>query len=112
MAIPSEVLDALARIAKGSTADGVESRTLDFKRQGRSRDDTTKDLAEAAACFANSLGGFVVVGVQDRVAGPEAIQGTDLDPDRVARRIYELTQPPLTVQVEPHTEAGATLLVI
>jgi ATP-dependent DNA helicase RecG len=55
-------LDALARVVAGETAYSLESRTLDFKRQGRSRDDALKNLAEAAACFANASGGTLIVG--------------------------------------------------
>lgn len=103
---------AVEAVGAGATADSVESATLDFKRQGRSRDDADKDLAEVAACFANARGGTVVVGVQDRPGGPDALLGTDLDADRVLRRIYELTSPHLTVELEETTVAGKRLLVI
>ncbi len=103
---------ALAAIEAGRVAASVESRTLDFKRQGRSRDDTARDLAAAAACFANSIGGTVVVGVHDRTPGPGAFEGTDLDPDWLARRIYEVTDPPLIVCVETRTHCGVRLLEI
>ncbi len=103
---------AVEAVGAGATADSVESATLDFKRQGRSRDDADKALAEVAACFANARGGTVVVGVQDRPGGPDALLGTDLDADRVLRRIYELTSPHLTVELEETTVAGKRLLVI
>jgi len=103
---------ALAAIEAGRVAASVESRTLDFKRQGRSRDDTARDLAAAAACFANSIGGTVVVGVHDRTPGPGAFEGTDLDPDWLARRIYEITDPPLIVCVQTRTHCGVRLLEI
>lgn len=103
---------AVEAVSAGATAYSVESATLDFKRQGRSRDDAVKDLAEVAACFANARGGTVVVGVQDRPGGPDALLGTDLDADRVLRRIYELTSPHLTVELEETTVAGKRLLVI
>lgn len=103
---------AVEAVGAGATADSVESATLDFKRQGRSRHDAVKDLAEVAACFANARGGTVVVGVQDRPGGPDALLGTDLDADRVLRRIYELTSPHLTVELEETTVAGKRLLVI
>lgn len=62
---------AVDHVLTGATADSVESGTLDFKRQGRSRDDAVRGLAETAACFANANGGVVVVGVRDRPGGPE-----------------------------------------
>lgn len=106
------VLEALDKVQRGAVPHTLESRHLDFKTAGRSRDDTVKDLAEAAACFANARGGWVIVGVQDRVSGPEAFEGTELNSDRIARRIYELTNPPLTVEVQSNEAFGARLLFI
>ena len=40
---------ALRHIAAGTLAHTLENRTLDFKRPMKSRDDTAKDMAEAAA---------------------------------------------------------------
>jgi len=58
MVLPAEaVITALDSIRAGDIADTVESHRLDFKRQGRSREDTMRDLAAAAVCFANSDGG-------------------------------------------------------
>lgn len=106
----AEVDEALDAITAGAVADSVESRTLDFKRQGRSREDILKDLAIAAACFANSLGGSLIVGVKDRASGEDAFEGTDLDADRVVRRIYELTEPHLTVDILELNLLGRRLL--
>lgn len=103
---------ALDAILKGATADSRESATLDFKQQGRSRDDVVRNLAEVAACLANARGGTVVVGVQDRPGGSDAVLGTDLEVDRVLRRIYELTSPPLIVQIDDPRVVGKRLLVI
>jgi ATP-dependent DNA helicase RecG len=85
---------------------------LDFKRQGRSRNDAAKDLAVAAICFANSIGGTLVVGVHDRTPGPAAFEGTDLDPVWLVQRIYEVTQPALTVSAREHSVEGARLLIL
>ncbi|MEU1884555.1 ATP-binding protein [Micromonospora rifamycinica] len=106
---PAQVLD---RILAGETADSLESRTLDFKRQGRSREDALRMLASAAACFANDIGGTLVVGVHDRVAGADAFEGSDLDPVRVVQRIYELTEPSLIVSSHEIEYAGRRLLVV
>ena len=108
----SEALEALARVVAGESADSLESRTSDFKRQSRSRDDALKNLAEAAACFANASGGTLVVGVSNRPGGPGALEGTDLDVDVVLRRIYQLTQPPLTVEVTETMFQGCRLLLV
>jgi hypothetical protein len=47
------------------------------------------------ACFANSAGGTVVVGVADSDSGPAALVGCDLEPERAKHRIFELTNPGL-----------------
>jgi len=107
-----DVPAALAAIEAGATADAVESRTLEFKREGGSKPDTVKDLAEAVACLANAQGGVVVVGVRDRVRGAEAFEGTDLDAEVLLRRIYELTVPALTVTVEVLNHRESRLLII
>lgn len=108
----SEVDDALDAIEAGATADSIESDTLDFKREGRSKPDAVKAVAEAAACFANARGGHVVIGVQDRPGGPAAIEGTSLDANLLLRRIYELTTPPLTVEVQQKSRGSVNLLVV
>jgi len=113
MVLPAEAITAaLDAIAAGAIADTVESHRLDFKRQGRSREDTMRDLAAAAMCFANSDGGTLVVGVRDRTPGHAAFEGTDLDALKVSRRVYELTQPSLIVDVRAVTYAGTGLLLI
>jgi len=107
-------LDAvLDLIAAGSTADALETSVLDFKTQNRrSVQDTLDDLADAVACFANAGGGTVVVGVADRVPGPDAFVGHDLDVDATRRRIYELTDPSILADVEVVAHACGEVLVI
>lgn len=108
----SEVDEALDAIQRGAAADSLESWTLDFKREGRSRPDAVKTMAEAAACFANARGGFLVIGVRDRPGGTAAFEGTCLDANLLLRRIYELTTPPLTVEVDQLRRCGADLLIV
>lgn len=109
MSVPNRALEA---IAGGATANEVEDQGLEFKAQGRSRSDTADDLAEAAACFANASGGTVLVGVADKVRGPTAVVGTDLEPGFVRRRIFEKTHPNLDVVVRELTYVGKRLLSI
>ncbi len=93
-----ELNAALKQVDAGLSADELESGTLEFKRgDGRSRDDLLREIAQAAVCFANAVGGQVVVGVDDRPGGPDAVRGTDLTEDEVRRRIYDLSRPSLTV---------------
>lgn len=110
--VPAYVGDALTAISRGATAASRETDLLDFKRQGRSRPDTMRVIAEAAMCFANAAGGVVVVGVADQTPGPAAFLGTDLDAVRVARRIFELTDPHLNVTVAPISAEGRQLLAV
>lgn len=104
---------ALETIWSGDgVADDVESDALEFKKQQDSAMDTMNDLADAAACFANGRGGTVIVGVRDRVKGPDAFPGTTLEPSRVRRKIFEVTEPSLDVSVEETNYNGVRLLVI
>lgn len=112
MAIAADVRAALDAIAGGVAAHDLESDELDFKRVGRSRDDTLTDLAEAAACFANAGGGSVVVGVRDKPGGLDAFLGVDLDVAEVRQRVFEWTTPGLTVAVDEIQAHGARLIVL
>lgn len=108
-----ELLAVLDSIYSGGTADGAESQTLDFKTQKRrSVQDTLEDLADAVACFANAGGGTVVVGVADRIAGPDAFVGHSLDVDATRNRVYELTDPSVLVEVESFVHRGGDVLVM
>ena len=60
-----DLVSVMDAIWNGARAANLESVTLDFKTVGRSIGDSLRDLAEAAACFANAQGGSIVVGVQD-----------------------------------------------
>ncbi len=115
MTVNNEVHDALVRIVRGSTADSEESGTLDFKeppRSGARRDaaDLDRMLLNACLCFANADGGSVVLGVRDRTPGPDALVGTTEDGDRLRQRIYQLSNPPLLVDVRERVHEGVRLL--
>ena len=107
-----DLVSVMDAIWNGARAAELESMTLDFKTVGRSIGDSLRDLAEAAACFANAQGGSIVVGVQDGVAGPEAFVGSPLDPTRTVGRIYELTDPGLIVIADTLSYQGVALSVI
>ncbi|HEY0716166.1 MAG TPA: RNA-binding domain-containing protein [Streptosporangiaceae bacterium] len=105
--------DVLRSIERGQTsASKVETISLDFKTEKPTAKETFQDLAEAAVCFANSVGGVIVVGVSDTGSGTSAFVGTTLDAHRVRSRIHDLTQPALTVTVSELTWAGQRLLAI
>lgn len=103
----------LAQIAAGSSsAAGRESLDLEFKTDGRSVKDDLANIAEAAVCLANSTGGTLVVGVDDKTVGPAAFVGTRLDPEKTRLRVYEITQPPLLVESERRVTAHGDVLVL
>ena len=103
---------ALERVHAGESAQSLEGQNLDFKEDSSSFKDTAKLMAEAAACFANANGGTLVLGVRDRPGGPDAIVGTSLDANRLARQIYELTDPGLTVAAQEFDFRGTTLIEV
>ncbi|AEH08098.1 MULTISPECIES: ATP-binding protein [Protofrankia] len=110
---------ALARILAGSMAEREETATLDFKeaptaRGRRSASEVQGELeriiVDACLCFANGDGGIVVLGVADRTPGAAAFVGTDTDAERLKSRVYQLSQPPLLVDVRERVFADARLL--
>jgi ATP-dependent DNA helicase RecG len=110
--VPS-VDDVLRSIERGHiSASKAETVSLDFKTEKPGAKETFQDLAEAAVCFANAIGGVIVVGVSDTGTGADAFVGTSLDVHRVRSRIHDLTQPALTVTVTDLTWVGRRLLVI
>lgn len=112
MATLADASGVVAAVVAGRFPCDLESSTLDFKTMGRSRSDTLDDLAEAMACFANSAGGTVVVGVADSVSGSAALVGCDLEPERTKHRIFELTNPGLVVSAEVMVVESVDLLVL
>jgi ATP-dependent DNA helicase RecG len=122
----SAALDALEAVCLGAVADSVESEIVDFKEEsgtvGRGglrvpippqHEPAAAALAADAACMANSdHGGVLVVGVEDQGAGPAALRGTYLDLEWLRRRIYALTQPGYTVEIEELSFRGARLYLV
>lgn len=107
------IVTALDAVWAGATADSVETETLELKQQPAGPlKGIWRLLADAALCFANHLGGTVIIGVSDRVPGPAAFAGSELDPDTVKRRVWELTEPRLVVSVEQAQYRGVGLVVI
>lgn len=105
--------EVLESIAQGTTAaNDAERLEIEFKTDGRSRNDDLVNLADAASCMANALGGTIIVGVDDKLTGLDAFIGTTLDPEKTRLRIYELTNPPLLVETELRTSHPKDVLVM
>jgi len=94
------------------SADSLEDETLDFKTEKGGARETHQDLAEAAVCFANALGGTVVLGVRDRDLGPSAFIGTTIAPSVLRAKVHDLTEPPMLVDVEELMWHGVRLVTL
>lgn len=110
---PADVEEALNLIEGGRRAADLESVSLEFKRAQDSFEDTARDLADAVACFANTPGGgTIVAGVDEKKPGSDAFVGCRHDGEALRRRIWELTNPNLTVIASTSTRHGATILTL
>lgn len=121
--IRRELNGALASLASGATGRDVETDSIDCKedrsRRGRGgvlltdgdpqHEGTAEMLAIAAACMANSGGGGLIVGVDERTGHPI---GTNLDARWLRARIYDLTERKLTCAIEPVDLNNARLLAV
>jgi ATP-dependent DNA helicase RecG len=111
--IREEVEVAISGVLAGTAAHKLESSTLDFKEQGQGGlKEFMRDIAGDAVCFANAGGGAIIIGVDNKQAGPSAFKGTGLDSEDVRRRVYELSNPPLLVEAENRQFAGVRLLIL
>lgn len=110
---------ALRALAQGERSP--EHEKLDFKEEagrrdaqgdllpGESKSDSVaKQLAHEAACFANSGGGALIVGVRD----DGQLIGATTDAEWLRMRIYHLTDSKLIVTVTEQTICEARLLVV
>lgn len=115
------ILQALSR--GGAPVSELESQAVDIKEEkGRRAKDGTiqpgrpdnesaaQQLAEAAACMANTAGGgSLIVGVDDKTG---RIIGAENDPRWLRSRIYDLTDQKLSVDIQTVKINGAVLLII
>lgn len=120
--IADELERVLNALASGTSTKDLETKHVDLKEEaGRRRkdgtiapsqprnDDAAKHLAAEAACMSNSDGGgALVVGAAD----DGTLIGTDLDPEWLRSRIYQLTESRLTVDVNPVMIERTRLLVV
>ncbi len=107
------LLATFEAVLAGDRPSAHESESLDFKQESRDGEKATLNtLTYAAICFANALGGHVVLGVADKLQGPAAFVGTQLSVDAVKRRIWETSEPGLTVEVDELDFRGTRLIVV
>lgn len=110
--IDAELLRTLTALAGGRRATDLESPSLDFKEDSPTEKETFNSLRDAAICFANSLGGVVIHGVNDKGAGLGAFLGTAIDPQQIKAQIYRSTNPPLLVEAHELTFQNTRLVVV
>lgn len=119
-------LEAIEAVQKGARALDIETEVIDFKEEtgtvakgGRqsisaTHEPAAEQLTNEAACLANSPnGGVLVVGVNDKAAGPAAFVGTYLDTVWLRGRIHALTKPNLAIdEIEELTVEGQRIYMI
>ena len=115
MKVPASVASAVGAVIDGSTAHSLERPDLDFKQADRDLRKLLSDVTDAAMCFANGAGGYLVVGVANRPGGLAALKGCTASIDEVGKGIFERTTPGLVVDVAEYRHPKASdvrLLVI
>ncbi|MDO5032649.1 RNA-binding domain-containing protein [Corynebacterium sp.] len=123
--LPTHVCDALDAIWKGENADAVESEVLEFKedpaalpdekrRGGNPEAAIIEKLIDESVCLANgdSSSGHIILGVSDKVGGPEGFSGTSMDPQSIEKKIFNGTKPNLRVEATEIEFHGTRLIVI
>lgn len=126
--LPPELEEALETIWLGSPAGEVESETVEIKEDpsrtvhsshgkkigGNPAAAFTEKLIDEAICLANgeAATGHIVVGISDKVGGPDGFTGTDLDTDWIERKIFGGTRPNLRVEASAVDFRGKRLVVI
>jgi ATP-dependent DNA helicase RecG len=122
----ARALGALTAVTGGDNVEAHESEVLDFKEDITMRgpkgeavagvvqdEDAARYYAHKASCLANHEGGALIIGVDDKQTGPDAVLGTGLDAPWLVKRIRELTDdPPLTVAMHEEQIAGKRVLVM
>ena len=120
--VETQVDTVLTQIAAGQKPRDIERLAVDVKEERGRRgpgglvlpgatqnEDAADYLAGEMACFANTVGGgAVILGIADDGRQID----TDLDPQWLRHRIYELTERKLTVDIREADLAGTRILVL
>ncbi len=68
-----------------------EGKAIDYKRDlYGGRDDDKKELLKDASSFANTIGGDLLIGVDEDKGVPTSIPGVTVDPDKEKLRLEEI----------------------
>lgn len=80
----------------------LESQVLEFKGWCRDQKELSNIVCKAAVGFANSDGGLIIIGVDDKKIGSSAISQcpyNDVTADWLSKRMRDLTKPPINCKV-------------
>ena len=98
---------------EGATAASLESETLEFKRWDADAKSMWRKVRESVVALANQSGGYLVLGVEDGVAGRAAISGVpDIDLGDLVRRIHDGTDPGIIVEAEELDEPEGRVVAL
>jgi predicted HTH transcriptional regulator len=85
-----------------------EGKTLEFKRDLSS----PQNLLKTMVAFANSAGGRMIIGVDDKTRSPVGIKNSLDEEERLCNLIADSISPRLVPNVEMTTIEGNTLLMV
>jgi len=85
----------------------TESKTLEFKRDLSS----PKKLMTTLVAFANTAGGRVIIGVEDKTRKPVGVTDPLAEEEKLCNLISDMISPRLVPNIELTTVAGKTLLI-
>ncbi|MFC4631933.1 ATP-binding protein [Promicromonospora alba] len=105
--------DAINAVLAGASADELETTMLEFKQESDSIKHTFETITDAVVCFANSVGGTVIVGVADKGRGIDALLGVSPGLQQgLVKGIFDRTRPSLSVPIFEREVRGRLLLEI
>lgn len=112
---------ALSAIEAGESAGSWESQVLDFKEDPAVHPENKNPdaglvefLVDEVICFSNADGGvaYIVLGVNDKQAGPSAFTGTDRPCNWLVEKIYTKTDPHIQVEAFEIQRCDVRLVVL
>lgn len=103
----NKILEIISKIKNGTPAENLEDLYLDIKQFPISSQEENQKkklaslLKEYAVAFANSEGGILLFGVNERIRGQEAITGCkNYNIEEMRRMVFDGTRPPIIIEIE------------
>jgi ATP-dependent DNA helicase RecG len=108
----NELIEKL--ILEGLIAEDLESETIEFKPFPNNKEKLANLLREYAVCFANSKGGQLILGVEDKIRGESAIKGCkSYNLEELNKMIFDGTSPHIeATSIDKISIRGKTLIAI